>query len=79
MQKLTLKWSKKEKDWVCDYPDNAGKNISGGLFVMIRKYEDFMSVDWQGKPTDYIGFRETLDKMGYDPDSFKITVKKKKQ
>lgn len=61
-----VKWSKKENDWVCHYPDRNGRIFGNNIFSMIKDWEKFMRED----------FREHLRKGGYDPDSFRVSVKK---
>lgn len=75
--KTTVKWSKKENDWVCKYPDRNGRLIGDALFTMIDKFEEFMKTDHTGGKTDFTNFRDYLTSAGYDPDSFNISVKKK--
>lgn len=79
-EKVTVKWSKKEKDWVSRYPEwpNRNARITGGAFFdMIRKFEEFMSKDWEGKPTGFTNLRDYLSSGGFDPDTFTISVKAK--
>ena len=81
-QKVTVKWSKKEKDWISKYPEwkNRNARITGNAFFdMIRLFEEFMSKDWNGKPTGFIDFRKYLSDCGFDPDTFSITVYAKKE
>ncbi len=81
IEKVKVRWSKKENDWVSTYPEwkNRNARITGNAFFdMIRKWEEFMSKDWQGKPTGFTTLRNYLDSGGFDADSFEITVKAKK-
>jgi len=81
-EKVTVKWSKKEKDWVSKYPEWKNRNaiITGNAFFdMIRKFEEFMSKDWEGKPTRFKSLREYLSEGGFDPDTFTISVHAKKE
>jgi hypothetical protein len=75
--KVSLKWSKKENDWLMKYPNNAGKGVGGTFFNMIRKLEEFMSKDWEGKPTGFTSLRQYLGDSGFDPDTFTISVQVK--
>lgn len=75
--KVTVKWSKKEKDWNSTFNNNAEMGVSRNFFDMIRKFEDFMSRDWEGKPTGFISLRKHLEERGFDPDTFTISVKAK--
>lgn len=79
-EKVTLKWSKKENDWVTKYPDwpNRNAKITGNSFFgLIREFEKFMSKDWEGKPTGFTTFRDYLSSGGFDPDTFTISVNAK--
>jgi len=79
-EKVTVKWSKKEKDWVSKYPEweNRNARITGNAFFdLIRCFEDFMSKDYQGKRTDFTNFRDYLSSGGFDPDTFTISVNAK--
>jgi hypothetical protein len=79
-KKVTVKWSKKENDWISNYPDweNRNARITGNsFFTMIEKFEEFMSKDWQGKPTGFTNLRDYLSNGGFDPDTFTISVKEK--
>lgn len=79
-EKVTVKWSNKEKDWVSKYPEWSNRNgrITGNAFFnMIRKFEDFMSKDFEGKPTEFTNFRDYLSSGGFDPDTFTISVNAK--
>jgi len=79
-EKVVVKWSKKEKDWISKWPEwpNRNARITGNCFFdMIRKFEEFMSKDWEGKPTDFKNLREHLSDGGFDPDTFTISVNAK--
>ena len=79
-EKVTVKWSKKESDWFSKYPEweNRNARITGNsFFVMISKWEEFMSKDWQGKPTGFVSLRQYLSDGGFDPDTFTISVNAK--
>lgn len=79
-EKVTLKWSKREKDWVSKYPEwkNRNAKITGNAFFdMIRKFEEFISKDWQGNPTEFTNLRDYLSRGGFDPDTFTISVNAK--
>lgn len=80
-EKVTVKWSKKEKDWVSKYPEWKNRNariVGNSLFNMIRLFDENISKNWEGKPTEYKSLRDYLEKGGFDPDTFTITVKAKK-
>jgi hypothetical protein len=82
MDKVTVKWSKKESDWQSRYPEMPNRNgrITGNaFFTMIRVFEESMSKDWEGKPTGFTNLRDYLKSGGFDPDTFCISVKKLKQ
>lgn len=81
-ERVTVKWSKREKDWQSRYPEWKNRNgrITGNaFFYMIQKFEEFMSKDWEGKPTDFKSLRQYLDDGGFDPDTFTISVYAKKK
>lgn len=81
MEKVTVKWSKREKDWQSRYPEWENRNariLGNSFFNMIRVFEDSMSKDWQGKPTGFKSLRDYLSEGGFDPDTFTISVKAKK-
>jgi len=76
--KVVVKWSKKEKDWQSKYPEWKNRNariVGNSFFDMIRKFEDFMANDWEGKPTGFKNLRTYLLDAGFDPDTFSISVK----
>lgn len=73
---IKLKWSKKEEDWEVNYPE-GGKNLGTSLFHMIRKFEFFMSYDFEGQRTNFKSLRSFIEENGFDPNSFTITIKKK--
>jgi len=75
-EKVTVKWSKREKDWQSRYPEWPNRNariVGNAFFTMIRQYEEFI------KPAGYTDFRDYLSKAGFDPDTLTITVKALKQ
>ncbi len=79
-EKVTVKWSTKEKDWISKYPEwkNRNARITGNaLFDMIRTWEAFMSKNWEGKPTGFKSLRDYLSDGGFDPDTFTISVNAK--
>jgi hypothetical protein len=81
MEKVTVKWSKREKDWQSCYPEwenRSARIIGNSFFTMISKFEEFMSNDWQGKPIGFTSLRDYLSEGGFDPDTFTISVKAKK-
>lgn len=77
--KVIVKWSEKENDWVSKYESRDGKIVSGAFFDMIRKFEEFMSKDWEGKPTGFTNLRDYLSDSGFDPNTFTISVTRKQQ
>ena len=65
--KVTVKWSKKEQDWLSKYPEWENRNariLGNNFFSMIREFET-----WKGK-----SLRDTIKEAGFDPDSFTISV-----
>lgn len=76
--KVVLKWSKKRKDWEVNHPEWPSRNadiIGDALFEMIARFEKFMSTNWEGKPTGFTNLRDYLERGGFDPDTFTISVK----
>ena len=79
-EKVIVKWSKKDNDWLSKYPEwenRKGKIMGIAFFNMIRKFEDFLKRDFEGKPTGFVNLRDYLSKGGFDPDSFTISVNAK--
>lgn len=77
--KVTVKWSKKEKDWINNFNNNSEMGVGRFFFDMIRKWEDYMSRDWEGNTTGFVSLRKYLDERGFDPDTFTISVKAKQK
>jgi hypothetical protein len=73
-EKVVVKWSKKENDWLSKYPNRNGRITGNSFFTMIKQFEEFMSKDWQGKPTGFTSLRDYLSDGGFDPDTFTISV-----
>jgi hypothetical protein len=77
-----LNWSKKEKDWLFHYPDDAGRSCMGLFFEML-KIEDNISfimnefkngaLKKKAKPQT---LKEFLTERGYDYKTLKITCDK---
>ena len=68
--KVTLKWSKRERDWIVNWPEwkNGNARILGNnFFTMIQEFEK-----WKGED-----LRKVISDAGFDPDSFTISVKAK--
>lgn len=66
-EKVTVKWSKKESDWVSKYPDWENRNariLGNNFFEMIKEFEK-----WKGE-----SLRQVLINGGFDPDTFTISV-----
>jgi hypothetical protein len=68
---IKLKWSKRENDWVFDYPDNSGKFLMGVFFEMMKTTGH--RVDWEEN------LKTMLTNAGYDYTTLKITVSKKEK
>lgn len=66
--KLVLKWSKRQRDWLVNYEDRAGKHLCGVLFDMVKTTGH--RVDWQQD------LKTILTEKGYDYTTLKITCKK---
>jgi hypothetical protein len=68
---IKLKWSKRENDWLFDYPDNNGKSLMGVFFEMTKTTGH--RVDWEED------LKTMLTNAGYDYTTLKITVSKKEK
>ena len=68
-EKIILRWSRKENDWLFDYPDSAGRSLMGPFFDMMKTTGH--RTDWQQD------LKPMLEEQGYDYTTLKITVKKK--
>jgi hypothetical protein len=69
-EKVTVKWSNKEKDWVSKFPEwenRNGKITGNAFFTMIQEFEKFIGKDLRGY----------LSSGGFDPDTFTISVNAK--
>ncbi len=72
-EKVTLKWSKKENDFIARYPEWKNRNgrITGIAFGnMIRVFEESMSKNWKGEKTDFTTLRKYLSDGGFDSRPF---------
>jgi len=81
VEKVTVKWSKREQDWISRYPEWNNRNariVGNSFFGLIQEWEKFMSKDWEGKPTGFTTLRNYLDEAGFDADTFTISVQAKK-
>lgn len=68
MDKIKLFWSKKEKDWMFKYPDDAGNSLTGVFFEMLKTTGHRM--DWEED------LKKMLTDRGYDYTTLTITCKK---
>jgi hypothetical protein len=69
-EKVTVKWSKIEGDWVSRYPEWENRNariLGNNFFIMIQEFEK-----WKGE-----SLRQVLINGGFDPDTFTISVNAK--
>jgi hypothetical protein len=66
--RIELKWSKKENDWVFNYPDNMGSTMMGVFFDMVKTSGH--KTDWEQ------GLITMLAERGYDYRTFKIVCDK---
>ncbi len=69
-EKVTVKWSKKENDWVSKYPEWENRNariLGNNFFEMIKEFEK-----WKGE-----SLRQVLINGGFDPETFTISVNAK--
>lgn len=69
MDKIELKWSKREDDWIFNYPDHEGATMAGPFFEMVKTTG--YRIDWKEK------LGKMLEDRGYDYKTLKITCKKK--
>lgn len=67
-KKLTLKWSKKEKDLICHYPNSQ----DGGLIFDAFTGEKYhrLSDEWSKS------FVKELEERGYDITTLKFSIEK---
>jgi hypothetical protein len=69
-EKVTVKWNKKEKDFIARYPEWPNRNpriLANNIFTMLQEFEK-----WKG-----ISLIETIKEAGFDPDTFVISVNAK--
>ena len=69
-EKVIVKWSKKESDWVSKYPEWENRNariLGNNFFTMIEEFEK-----WKGE-----SLIQVLINGGFDPDTFTISVNAK--
>lgn len=64
MQKLTYKWSKRENDYLINYPRKCDGHLVHGFFAGYTNGKEFM---------------EELEKRGYDLKTLKFEVKLKEE
>lgn len=67
-KQIKLRWSKRERDWLFDYPDLAGKSLMGVFFEMMKTTGH--RIDWQED------LKSMLAEKGYDYQTLKITCDK---
>jgi len=70
-KKIELRWSKRERDWLFNYPDNAGCTMMGVFFDMVKTTGH--RTDWQQE------LKKMLEERGYDYTTLKITCQKKEE
>lgn len=66
-KKVILKWSKRENEWICKYPEMTNRNgsVTAKIFLnFIHNFENKMNCD----------FRTHLEKWWLNPDTFTIRV-----
>ncbi len=68
-EKLTLKWSKREKDLICHYPNPTDGAACFDAFTSDR-YRP-LSKTWSNS------FKKELEERGYDITTLKFSIKKK--
>ncbi len=69
--KIELKWSKREKDWIFNYPNWDGGTLTGVFFDMVKTTGH--RTDWKEE------LKTLLANSGYDYTTLKITCKKIKK
>ena len=81
--KIVLKWSKQEKDWIFYYPDRIGQSMTALFFEMIKIEENISfhkkEINEYGKIVDKScvqNLKQFLTERGYDYTTFKITCNK---
>lgn len=67
-KKVKLFWSKREKDWMFVWPDNAGSSLRGIFFGMTKTTGN--RVDWEED------LKKILTDRGYDYKTLRITCNK---
>lgn len=68
--KVTITWSKRERDWLSKYTESNGRNgriLGNNFFTMIEEFER-----WKGEK-----LRDVISNAGFDHDTFTISVKAK--
>ena len=69
-KKVTVKWSKKENDWISNYPEQKNRDariLGNNFFNMISEFEKWKEED----------LRKTISDAGFNPDTFTISVEAK--
>lgn len=67
-KQIKLKYSKREKDYIFNYPDNAGCLLMGVFFDILKT--NGHRIDWQQD------LKDMLTEHGYDYKTLKITCNK---
>ena len=75
---IKLSWSKREKDWLFSYPNNAGKSLMDVFFGMMRIEENlrFLQPNILNPNAVPQTLKEMLTERGFDYTTLKITCKK---
>lgn len=69
-ESITLKWSKKIRDWEAKYPEWKNRNariLSLNFLEMIASFERWKKEDLE----------KVIENAGFDPETFQIVVKAK--
>lgn len=74
-EKVTAKWSKREKDWLYRYPEYKNRNgrKTAHFFDTIIK----MANDYAVEKLGYKNLRDYFESGGFDPDTFTISINAK--
>lgn len=75
MAKLTLKWSKRENDFIVHYPRRADGNLTLNSIVGDQLiYNVTKRIEGNPFPFDSYNFKDELEKRGYDLKTLKFSI-----
>ena len=76
--KLTVRWSKREKDLVFSYPAKCDGSLAHYMFCGKRMHANFHKSHENPFPWDFDAlFVKELEKRGYDLTTLKFSIEKK--